>query len=412
MPRLALALLLLAPATLPAADPPAWNYFGGPTGDFRTPAKLPATLTKDAVAWRVPIGLGESSVVGDGTQLFTMTGERDKDDPTKGAERVIALDPKDGKQVWEHKYAVEKLPKGNTPVKGGKSGPQSTPCVVGGRVIAVGYTGHVSALDAATGKVLWEKELTTDFAAVSPEFGFASSPVPLGKLVLLPAGGKKGPALVALDPADGSEKWRTGEDAASCATPRVATLCGVEQIVHLSRNKLSGYSPADGTELWSYKLPNQGETNVPSPLLLPDDRVVVSGQGAKGMRLLAVAKDGGKFSVTEKWKADPQFFYCNWQVVGGTLYGAWGDGFGAVSLKDGEVLWEDKDWKDANVLIADGVPLVLSGKGRLARCELSADGLKEVSGFDATGRAWTPPSVVGDRVYLRSGKEIVAVNLK
>lgn len=411
MPRFPL-LLLFASAPLLAADPPPWSYFGGPTGDFRTPVKLPDTFGADAVTWRVPIGLGESSVVGDGTRLFTMDGQRDKDDPTKGTERVIALDPKDGRLLWEHKYAMVGLPKGDTPVKGGKSGPQGTPCVTGGRVIAVGYTGRVSALDAATGKVLWEKELTADFAAVSPEFGFAGSPVPLGKLVLIPAGGKKGPALVALDPADGSEKWRTGDDAASCATPRVVTLGGVEQVVHLSRNRLSGYSPKDGDELWSFKLPFPGETNVPSPLVLSGDRVLVSGQGTKGMRLLKVAKDGEKFAVTEVWKADPEFFYCNWQVVGDAVYGSSRAGFVAVSLKDGEVLWEDKTWKDANVLLADGVPLVLNAKGRLARCQFTDTGVKEESGFAATGRAWTPPSAVGDRVYLRDGKEIVAVKLK
>ncbi len=409
MPRFALLLLLLASTPLLAAD---WTHFGGPTGNFTTPAKLPDTLTDKAVAWRIPIGLGESGVVGDGTRLFTMSGERDKDDPTKGTERVIALDPNGGKQLWEHKYAVEKLPKGDTPVKGGKSGPQATPCVTGGRVIALGYTGRVSAVEAATGKVLWEKELTTDFAAVSPEFGFAGSPVPLGQLVLIPTGGKKGPALVALDPADGTEKWRTGDDAASCATPQVVTLCGVEQVVHLSRNKLSGYSPADGSELWSFKLPLEGLTNVPSPLVLPDDRVVISGQGMKGMKLLKVTKGGQTFAVKETWKADPQFFYCTWVSAGDTLYGAAGDGLVAVSLKDGEVVWTDKKWKDANVLLAGGVPLILSGKGRLARCEFTDTGVKEASGFDATGRAWTPPSVVGDRVYLRDGKEIVAVNLK
>lgn len=407
MPRFALLLLFVSPAL--AAD---WTHFGGPAGNFTTPAKLPDTLSDKSVAWRTPVGLGESGVVGDGKLLFTMDGVRDKDDATKGTERVVALDPKDGKPVWEHKYAVEKLPKGDTPVKGGKSGPQSTPCVVGGRVIAVGYTGRVSALDAASGKVLWEKELTTDFVAVSPEFGFAGSPVPLGKLVLVPSGGKKGPALVALDPETGKEKWRAGDDAASCATPQVAKVCGEEQVVHLSRNKLSGYSLSDGSELWSFKLPLQGLTNVPSPLVLPDDRVVISGQGVKGMKLLKVTKADGKFAVTEVWKGDPQFFYCTWVAIGDTLYGAWGDGFGAVSLKDGEVLWTDKKWKESNTVLAGGVPLVLSGKGRLARCEFTADGLKEGSGFDAVGRAWTPPSVVGDRVYLRDGKQIVAVSLK
>jgi outer membrane protein assembly factor BamB len=407
MPRLALLLFLASPAL--ASD---WAQFGGPAGTFTTPSTLPETFTDKAVAWRVPVGLGESGIVGDGKRLFTMDGVRDKDDATRGTERVVALDPKDGKPVWEHKYAVDKLPKGDTPLKGGKSGPQATPCVTGGRVIAIGYTGRVSALDAATGKVLWEKELTTDFAAVSPEFGFAGSPVPLGKLVLIPAGGKKGPALVALDAETGKEKWRAGDDAASCATPQIATLGREEQIVHLSRNKVSGYSPADGSELWTYKLPLAGLTNVPSPLVLSGDRVVISGQGVKGMRLLAVSKADGKFAVKEVWKGDAELFYCNAVAVGDTLYGATREEYGAVSLKDGEILWTDKKWKESNTVLAGGVPLVLSGKGRLARCEFTADGLTEKNGFDATGRAWTPPSVVGDRAYLRDGKEVVAVNLR
>ncbi|MFY7951546.1 MAG: hypothetical protein ACOVT5_03475, partial [Armatimonadaceae bacterium] len=155
-----------------------------------------------------------------------------------------------------------------------------------------------------------------------------------------------------------------------------------------------------------------GLTNVPSPLVLPDDRVLVSGQGVDGTRLLKVTKDGEKFAVKELWKTDPQFFYCNWVVSGGTLHGAAKDGFVAVSLKDGEVLWADRKWKDANVLLASGVPLVLSGKGRLARCEFTDTGVKETSGFDAVGRAWTPPSAVSDHVYLRDGKEIVAVKLR
>lgn len=409
MPRLAL-LLLLASTPLLAAEP-TWPQFGGPTGDFRTPTKAPDKLADSAVLWRVPIGLGESSVIGDGTRLYTMTGTSDEKDRTTGTESVIALDPKTGKPLWEHKYAVSGLPKGETPVKGGRCGPQATPCVIGGRVIAIGYTGRVSALDAATGKVLWEKELVADFGGERPEFGFASSPVPLDKLVLIPVGGKK-TALAALDPADGAVKWQAAAERASCATPQVVTLGGTEQVVHTSRNKVSGYSPADGAELWSYPLPMPGLTNVPSPLVLAGDRIVISGQGANGMRLLAVTKAGGKFTATEKWKTATKFFYCTWVAVGDTLYGAWGDGFGAVSLKDGEVLWEDKKWKESNPVLAGGVPLVLRGDGRLARCEFTDAGVKEASGLAATPhRTWTPPSVVGTTLYVRNTTELVAVSL-
>lgn len=410
MPRLSFALVV-AVATSALAAEPTWPQFGGPTGDFRTPAKSPDKFADSAVLWRVPIGLGESSVIGDGTRLYTMTGTSDEKDRTTGTESVIALDPKTGKPLWEYKYTVSGLPKGETPVKGGRCGPQASPCVVGGRVIAVGYTGHISALDAATGKVLWEKELVADFGGERPEFGFASSPVPLDKLVLIPVGGKK-TALAALDPADGAVRWQTAAERASCATPQVVTLAGVRQIVHLTRSVLHGYSTADGTELWAYKLPLEGLTNVPSPLVLPGDRVVISGQGVKGMRLLKVAKDGEKLAAKEVWKADPQFFYCNWGVIGDVLYGATQTGFVAVSLKDGEVQWANAGLKDANLVLADGVPLLLAKDGRLARCKFTDTGVEETAKLAATPhRTWTPPSVVGTTLYVRNTKELVAVSL-
>lgn len=405
----AVAMDPLVPGTTPPA-PPTWPQFGGPSGDFRTTTKAPAKLDASAVRWRVPIGLGESSVIGDGRRLYTMFGTSDAADRTTGTEHVVALDPKDGKTLWEHKYAVGGLPKGDTPVKGGRCGPQASPCVVGDRVVAVGYTGRVTALDAATGKVLWAKELVADFGGERPEFGFASSPVPLDQLVLVPVGGKK-TALVALDPADGAEKWRTAAERASCCTPQVVSLAGVRQVVHMTRSVLHGYSPTDGRELWAYNLPLVGLTNVPSPLVLPNDRVVISGQGVKGMRLLAVMKAGDTFAVKEAWKSDPQFFYCNWGVADDVLYGYGGSAFVAVRLKDGEVLWSDKGWKDANWLPAGG-PVVLRGDGRLARCEFTDTGVKETAGFAASAtRTWTPPSVVGDTLYVRNTTELVAVSL-
>jgi outer membrane protein assembly factor BamB len=412
MPRLAAALLALVPlAPLFAADSPTWPQFGGPTGDFRTAAKAPDKLAPAAIKWRAPISLGESSVVGDGTRLYTMTGTSDETDRTKGTESVIALDPKDGSRIWEHKYAVIGLPKGDTPVKGGRCGPQASPCVVGGRVIAIGYTGRVTALDAATGKVLWEKELEKDFGGERPEFGFASSPVPLDKLVLIPVGGKQ-TALVALDPADGSEKWRTAAERASCATPQVATVCGVRQIVHLSRNVLHGYSIADGKELWAYKLPVQGLTNVPSPLVLADDRVVISGQGVNGMRLLKVAKAGDAYEVKEVWKAAPQFFYCVWGVIGDRLYGSAKDDFVTVNLADGEVQRTGTGLKDANLVLADGAPLVLRKDGHLVRFKFTDGAADAVFDLPVTAaRTWTPPTVVGDTLYVRNTTEVVAVSL-
>ncbi|MBX9628431.1 MAG: PQQ-like beta-propeller repeat protein [Gemmataceae bacterium] len=406
-----LALLLVG-----TADPatPAWPGYGGPTRDFRVAVAPAGPWTEKAVLWRRPLGPGESGIVSDGTTLFTQYSVPDPKDKKRGEEVVVALDPATGKTKWEHKYPAAMLPKQET-YRGAPVGPQATPLVGGGRVFAVGFAGLFHCLDAATGKVLWKHDLVAEYDATPVQFGFAASPVAYKDVVLLHVGGKQA-AVMAFDPKDGAVRWKSAPAEPAYATPVVAAFGGEDQVVQVTRDTLYGFAAADGSSRWTYPLPKPGLTNVPTPIPLPGDRLLVSGQGFQGTRLLEITKIDGRFAAKPVWhRKEVEFFYCNWAVVGDVAYGYSanaGSKFVALRWRDGEVLWEDGRQKDANLLAAGDGLLLLRGDGKLARARPTADDLGAGAEFQLlAGRCWTPPTLIGGRLYARNAAEVVAFRL-
>src|SRR5688572_2858099 len=75
-------------------------------------------------------------------------------------EVVIALDAATGKTVWEYSYATPFSPQydmSNGP------GPHATPLVTGNLVFTSGATGKLHCLDKKSGKVLWSHDLLNEF---------------------------------------------------------------------------------------------------------------------------------------------------------------------------------------------------------------------------------------------------------
>ena len=97
--------------------------------------------------WKVDVGEGYATpvVIGDIVYVFT---RRD------GQEVMAALDTASGKERWRSGYAAAYAPSPPTKVHG--SGPKATPLYLDGKLFTQGITGIVSALDATSGKRLWQ----------------------------------------------------------------------------------------------------------------------------------------------------------------------------------------------------------------------------------------------------------------
>src|SRR5205085_7664268 len=135
-------------------------------------------------------------------------------------------------------------------------GPNSTPCVDGGLVFALGSQGVLVCVKAADGSEVWRKDLPREFGAVvssggfGPEkfgWGFSWSPLVDGDRLICTSGGKNG-LFVAFDKAAGDVAWKSAglTDACTYSSPVIAEVGGVRQYVALTQTGVVGVSAKDG----------------------------------------------------------------------------------------------------------------------------------------------------------------------
>src|SRR5262249_21937234 len=141
---------------------------------------------------------------------------------------------------WKHSYAC---PLDDKYYEGG---PGSTPTVDGDRVYTLGKRGQLFCFAAASGQVLWQKNLMDELAVLKPEWGFAASPLVEANLLILNVGS----AGTAVDKMTGKTIWTSGREAAGYATPVPWTSSGQRQGLVFAAKALVAVKLSDGAELW------------------------------------------------------------------------------------------------------------------------------------------------------------------
>lgn len=394
-----LALLIAGPlAGAPAS--PDWHQWGGPGRDFAVPGgETPVGWPGEApaVVWRRPLGPGYSAIVSAGGRLFTMTRRG-------GDEVVVALSPQDGRTLWEHAYPA--------PIEGGPAldtswgeGPNGTPLVHQGRVFALGFTGVLSSLDAATGELVWRRDLRRQDDVAVPFFGLSTSPVRFGDTLIVIAGGA---LAVRLD--DGEPVWRNRAFDASYASPRLWQTGADPQLVVPAAGEIVGLDPRDGRLLWRHEHANSQRTVLSDPL--PGaDRLLFASAYFLGSIALELAADGA--SVRELWQTRRlQLAQSNAHRVGDVVYGFHNSILVALDVRSGEVLWRSRDFERANLIRVGDRFLLFDRLGRLSVVSLGPEGAAiHAAAQILEGRSWTAPTLVGSRLYARNLESIVAVDL-
>ncbi|MEO5957993.1 MAG: PQQ-binding-like beta-propeller repeat protein [Opitutaceae bacterium] len=158
---LALALAaLLSAAPLRADDWPQWR---GPTRDgvwretglvekFSAPELKPV--------WTAAIGPGYSGPTVAGDRVFLMDRVN-----TPEQERVHCFDRVTGKPLWTHAYPCAYRDVDY------RLGPRASITIADGRAFSLGTMGLARAFDAATGRILWARDLAKDYSATVNMWG-------------------------------------------------------------------------------------------------------------------------------------------------------------------------------------------------------------------------------------------------
>ena len=390
------------------ADPAAaksraeWPGFRGPERDGIThAARIETDWSRSAPVelWRRPIGPGWSSFAVHGNAIYTQ--EQRGDD-----EMVSSYNLATGAPLWRHRDGV-RFWESNA-----GAGPRGTPTLSDGRVYTLGATGILNALDARDGSVVWSRNAASDTGAKVPDWGFASSPVVAGDVVVVATAG----VLAAYDRATGRPRWIGPKEGWGYSSPQLATIGGVAQIVLLNGAGAIGVAPADGALLWKHDWRGDG---IVQPAVTADGDVLIgSGSGLNsgvGMRRVAVTRGSSGWTVQERWTSNGLKPYFNDFVVHENhAFGFDGSILACINLEDGARKWKGGRYGHGQMILLpeQDLLLVLSEEGELALVRAAPDQFTELSRFKAIeGKTWNHPVLVGDVLLVRNGEEMAAFRL-
>jgi len=385
-------------SALPAAAA-QWPGFRGPRRNGASPGTNIATdwsASPPVELWRRPVGPGWSS--------FAVRGDRFYTQEQRGEEELVACYRlATGELLWKHADRARFW----EAVAG--AGPRGTPTLSGERVFTFGATGLLNALDAATGAVLWSRDAAKETEAIRPDWGFTSSPLVVGDLVVVAVSGR----LVAYD-ATGEERWRGPAGGGSYSSPQLVSIGGAEQIVLLSSKAgARSFSPADGKVLWEHAWPGYP---IVQPAPTPDgEGLLISVADQGGVRRLAVTRQGEQWSATELWTSTGLKPYFNDFVIHeGHAYGFDGGILAAIELEGGARKWKGGRYGRGQLLLLpdQDLLLVLSEEGELALVRADPAGFAELARRPGiTGKSWSHPVLVGDLLLVRNAEEMAAFRL-
>lgn len=422
-----LAAVSAPPATVLAQGTPAasdaWRQWGGPTRNFMVAStglaeKWPET--GPPVIWSRPLGPGHSAILVDEGRLYTMYragNGRAKQGPWDAEETVVAMDAASGKTVWEHKY-----PSRREDFSFG-AGPHSTPLIVGDRLFTIGTNKQLFAFDKKSGKILWSHDLVKEFN--SPELlirpvvktGYGCSPIAYRDTIICSVGGP-GQSVMAFRQSDGAVVWKSGDFLTSEVPPILIDLDGRQQLVIVGGGTVNGLDPATGRILWSHPHDPGNDLNCGMPLFGPDNILFVSSAYRAGSRAIQLKQEGAATHADELWFTNRvRFMFLNSIRIGDHVYGTTGD-FGpafltALNIKTGQSAWQHRGFGRASLVYADGKAIIMDEDGDLALARLAPEGVTILAEakkvFDTT--SWTVPTLVGKTLYARDREKIVALNL-
>jgi outer membrane protein assembly factor BamB len=347
--------------------------------------------------WKVEVGEGYATpiVVGKTVYAFTRRG---------GSETMTALDAATGKLIWRTDYPAP-YKAADAAAKHG-AGPKATPLFHNGILYTVGISGVVSAFDGATGKLLWQKPEPAEH----PYFGMAASPVgDKDKVMLHP--GSYGP-LTAFDANTGAVRWAANGNGVY-ASPIIVESGGVRQIVSMTNKSVISVAVSDGAPLWEHPWKPSGTDSAITPIVY-GETIIVASQRMPVTALKPVRRDG-KWAVEVVWENNEvSLFMSNPALIGDTLFGlsekSSGQFFG-LDAKTGKTLWLGQPREAANTAVvkAGDLLFMLNDDAELIVARSSRTGFEPFKRYTVADSAtWAQPAISGNRVFV---KDIASLSL-
>ena len=419
------ALLVMAAQMARGDDWPQWR---GPNRDgvWRETGIVEKFRTGQiAHKWRVEIGSGYCGPTVAKGRVYVM----DLLIEPEHTERIHCFDEQTGKQVWSLAYAC---PYGRVQYP---AGPRASVTIHEGKAYALGATGRIHVLDAASGKVLWQKNLEEQYAIRLPQWGISAAPLIHENLVVLHIGGQ-GACVVAFNKDSGEEVWRALNDPAQYSAPILVRQAGKPVILCWTGGSVAGLAAMTGEVLWRYEwTPRKMPIGVATPVVEKDQVFFTSFyDGSLMLRLrqdMAAADTLWQIAGRDERNTDALHSIISTPVFeNGYIYGV--DSYGelrCLDANDGRRIWEDRTavptdrWSTIHFVKNGDRYFMFNEKGELIIARLSPKGYEEISRaklLEPTqpqlpnrrgGVCWSHPAFANKHIFNRNDKELVCASL-
>ncbi len=429
-----LFLLLLCAFTVAAEDWPEWRGHGrvgiwNETGIVET---FPAEGLK--VSWRTPIHSGFAGpAVADG-RVFVTDFRRVQGN--RGYERILCLDEKNGKILWQREWEVDYTGLMQTYA----IGPRATPTVDEDRVYVLGAMGKLVVLKVDSGEIVWETDFVKVFGTTIPTWGMTGAPLVDGERVICLVGGEPDGKVIAFDKLTGKEMWRalSSDWEPGYAPPIIFEIGGVRQLVIWHPRAISSLDPVTGDVYWEVPFNVSMGLTIATPIRSGPYLFVSSFYDGAHMLKLDTHRPGAEVLWHSSGGSDTQtdkiHTLINTAVIDGEyLYGI--DSYGqarGLTVGTGKRIWEslaitkEKARWAAAFLVRNGDRYFINNdRGELIVGRFTPEGFHETSRTQLIeptsnpgGRRrelgavnWSHPAYANRHIFARNDKEILRASL-
>ena len=397
----------------PAELPGAWPVFRGPLGNGISPETNRLARTWPATGpnelWAVDLGEGYAGPAILNGRVYLMDYDREK---KQDALRCLSL--ADGKEIWRFIYPVS--------VKRNHGMSRTVPAVTEKVVVTMGPKCHVSAVSATTGELKWGLDLVRDYGTTVPQWYAGQCPLIEDDRVILAPGGKDA-LLMAVDLESGKEIWKTPNPREWKMTHSSIVpmeVGGERTYVYCAHAGVVGVSAKTGALLWETTDWKIAIATVPTPVLVGNNRVFLSGGYNAGSLMLEVSKAGEKYSAKTVFRLAANVFGATQQTPflhEGHLYGARADGKFVCLDLDGKVVWTSEAGQQFGLgpfMAADGLIYAVNDSGLLRLIELTPEKYRLLAQAQILkGReSWGPLAIAGGRLLARDLTRMVCLDVR
>jgi outer membrane protein assembly factor BamB len=325
------------------------------------------------------------------------------DGPRQQELHVICVDRDSGRELW-HARLWGTAPTLYHETKSSMASP--SPVTDGEFVYAFFGSGDVFCLELATGQLVWQRSLASEYGPFENRFAASSSPLLLDTQLVIQCDHYGPSYLLAIDAQTGANRWKADRPdvwlswsspiAAKCLDGKFElVLCGSEQV--------DGYDPRDGRKLWTVH--GMARECIPTPIVAHGMVYVTSGPNGTSYAI----QPGGRDDVSDShvvWSSNRgNPFVPSAIVVGDCYYLVDDHGIGScLSAKTGKTIWKKRFGGDftASPVAADGRVYFTNEAGSTLVIQGGTPNYEELARNSIDEPVFASAAISDGKLFLRS----------